>query len=87
MYGYQSDIPNHTRLSDESEIKMDKIQLILNSLACFPPVCQVTISAETEELVKIITVWIYFKDELNKKILAKQSHIHIIPRHNEQLPI
>lgn len=66
-----------------SEIKTDKIQHILNSLACFPPVCQGTTSAETEELVKIITVWIYLKDELNKKILAKQSHIHIIPRHNE----
>lgn len=39
-----------------SEIKTDKIQHILNSLACFPPVCQGTTSAETEELVKIITV-------------------------------
>lgn len=56
MYGYQSDISNQTELSCKSEIKPDKIELLLNSLAWFLPVCQAVTSAETEELVKIIMV-------------------------------
>lgn len=56
MYGYQSDISNQTELSCKSEIKPDKIELLLNPLACFLPVCQAVPSAETEELVKIIMV-------------------------------
>lgn len=56
MYSYQSDILNQTKLSCKSEIKPDKIELLLNLLACFLPVCQAAASAETEELVKIIMV-------------------------------
>lgn len=44
----------HIKLSCKNEMKIDKTQLILNSLACFLPVCQVETFAETEELMKII---------------------------------
>lgn len=87
MYGYQSDIPNHARFSCKSEIKTDKIKLLLNSLACFLPVCQLATSAETEELVKIIIMLIYLKEKWNRKIPTKQTHIHITQKHNEQSSI
>lgn len=51
----------HIKLSCNNEMKTDKIQLILISLACFLPVCQVAIFAGTEELVEIITLGIYLK--------------------------
>lgn len=44
----------HINLSCKSEMKTGKTQLIINSLACFLPVCQVAPFAETEELMKII---------------------------------
>lgn len=59
-------------------MKTDKIQLILISLACFLPVCQVVIFAGTEELVEIITLGIYLKEKCNRKFPA------ITPTHHTQ---